>query len=161
MTNLNKEENEKLRGIGRAPRHHRGRDKAVSAVANVVRRNQRMGLGDKQPSGSFLFLGTTGGTGKTELSKALASLPLRQQDMMVRIDMSEYQGESTMSRLMGTPPGYVGHDEGRTTNRGRAPATILGGALRRNRKRHPDVFKVLLQSARRRSLTSPTERAAW
>ncbi len=145
MTNLNKEENEKLRGI-EDELHGTivGQDKAVSAVANVVRRN-RMGLGDAdKPIGSFLFLGTTG-TGKTELSKALASYLFDSKDMMVRIDMSEYQEKHNVARLIGSPPGYVGHDEGGQLTeavRRRPYSVVLFDEIE---KAHPDVFKVLLQ----------------
>ena len=93
--------------------HHRvvGQDEAISAVADAVRRS-RAGLNDpRRPIGSFIFLGTTG-VGKTELAKALAEYLFDDENMMTRIDMSEYQEKHTVSRLVGAPPGYVGYDEG-------------------------------------------------
>ena len=88
-----------------------GQDEAVRAVSDAVRRS-RAGLQDpKRPIGSFIFLGTTG-VGKTELAKALAAALFDDEDMMTRIDMSEYQEKHSVSRLVGAPPGYVGYDEG-------------------------------------------------
>ncbi len=136
MTNLNKEENEKLRGI-EDELHGTivGQDKAVSAVANVVRRN-RMGLGDAdKPIGSFLFLGNYR-HGQDGAQQGAGILPLfDSKDMMVRIDMSEYQEKHNVPRPHRHASRICGTRRGRTANRGRAPATILGGALRRNRKR--------------------------
>jgi ATP-dependent Clp protease ATP-binding subunit ClpB len=89
----------------------KGQETAVHVVSNIIRRN-RMGFGDaNKPIGSFLFLGTTG-VGKTELSKALADYLFNSRDMMIRIDMSEYQQEHSVARLFGAPPGYVGYDQG-------------------------------------------------
>ena len=88
-----------------------GQDEAIDAVANAVRRS-RAGLQDeKRPIGSFLFLGSTG-VGKTELAKALAEFMFDDENMMTRIDMSEYQEKHSVSRLVGAPPGYVGYEEG-------------------------------------------------
>ena len=88
-----------------------GQDEAIKAVSKVIRRN-KMGFGDPgRPIGSFLFLGTTG-VGKTALAKTLAEFLFGSEDMMVRIDMSEYQQDHTVSRLFGAPPGYVGYDQG-------------------------------------------------
>ena len=88
-----------------------GQDEAIGAVADAVRRS-RAGLQDtKRPIGSFIFLGTTG-VGKTELAKALAEFLFNDENLMTRIDMSEYQERHAVSRLIGAPPGYVGYDEG-------------------------------------------------
>ena len=121
-----------------------GQDEAIRAIADAVRRS-RAGLQDpKRPIGSFIFLGTTG-VGKTELAKALAEYLFDDENMMTRIDMSEYQEKFSATRLVGAPPGYVGYDEGGQ----------LTGATRRKpysvvlfdeiEKAHPDVFNVLLQ----------------
>ena len=121
-----------------------GQDEAIQAVADAVRRS-RAGLQDpKRPIGSFIFLGTTG-VGKTELAKALADYLFNDENMMTRIDMSEYQEKFSVSRLVGAPPGYVGYEEGGQ----------LTEAVRRNpysvvlfdeiEKAHPDVFNILLQ----------------
>ena len=88
-----------------------GQDQAVQAVADAVRRNRAGLSNEKRPIGSFLFLGTTG-VGKTELAKALAEFLFNDENMMTRIDMSEYQERHSVSRLVGAPPGYVGYDEG-------------------------------------------------
>ncbi|MDE6206883.1 MAG: AAA family ATPase [Muribaculaceae bacterium] len=145
MSNLNREENEKLRDI-ETYLHSQviGQDAAVSAVANVIRRN-RMGLSDAgKPIGTFLFLGSTG-VGKTELSKALAQFLFDSKDMMVRIDMSEYQEKHNVARLIGAPPGYVGHEQGGQLTeavRRRPYSVVLFDEIE---KAHPDVFNVLLQ----------------
>ncbi len=110
-----------------------GQDEAIRAIADAVRRS-RAGLNDpRRPIGSFIFLGTTG-VGKTELAKALAEYLFDDENMMTRIDMSEYQEKHAVSRLVGAPPGYVGYDEGGQ----------LTEAVRR-KKAHPDVFNILLQ----------------
>lgn len=145
MTNLNQEETEKLRNI-ESSLHGSvvGQDKAVKAVANVIRRN-RMGLGDAgKPIGSFLFLGTTG-VGKTELCKALAQYLFDSKDMMVRIDMSEYQQEHSVARLFGAPPGYVGYDQGGQLTEAvrRKPYSVV--LFDEIEKAHPKVFETLLQ----------------
>ena len=110
-----------------------GQDEAVKAVARAIRRG-RVGLKDpKRPIGSFLFLGPTG-VGKTELCKSLAEAMFGDENAMIRIDMSEYMERHTVSRLIGSPPGYVGHDEGgQLTEKVRRKA-LLRGAVRRNRK---------------------------
>ncbi|MBQ2272830.1 MAG: ATP-dependent Clp protease ATP-binding subunit, partial [Clostridia bacterium] len=121
-----------------------GQDSAVLAVSRAIRRG-RVGLKDpKRPIGSFLFLGPTG-VGKTELSKALAEVMFGDENDMIRIDMSEYMEKHTVSRLIGSPPGYVGYDEGGqlTEKVRRKPyAVILFDEIE---KAHPDVFNVMLQ----------------
>ncbi len=121
-----------------------GQDEAIEAVADAVRRS-RAGLHDpKKPIGSFIFLGTTG-VGKTELAKALAEYLFDDENMMTRIDMSEYQEKHTVSRLIGAPPGYVGYDEGGQLTEAvrRKPYSVV--LLDEIEKAHPDVFNVLLQ----------------
>jgi ATP-dependent Clp protease ATP-binding subunit ClpB len=121
-----------------------GQDEAVSAVSNAVRRN-RAGLGyPNQPIGSFLFLGPTG-VGKTELSKALAEFLFNDSEAMIRIDMSEFMEAHSVSRLIGSPPGYVGYEEGgRLTEQvRRKPYSVI--LLDEIEKAHRDVFNILLQ----------------
>lgn len=121
-----------------------GQDEAIEAVSDAVRRS-RAGLHDpKKPIGSFIFLGTTG-VGKTELAKALAEYLFDDENMMTRIDMSEYQEKHTVSRLIGAPPGYVGYDEGGQLTEAvrRKPYSVI--LLDEIEKAHPDVFNVLLQ----------------
>ncbi|HEX3023618.1 MAG TPA: ATP-dependent chaperone ClpB [Chitinophagaceae bacterium] len=121
-----------------------GQDEAITAVADAIRRS-RAGLQDpKKPIGSFIFLGTTG-VGKTELAKALADYLFDDENMMTRIDMSEYQEKHTVSRLVGAPPGYVGYDEGGQLTEAvrRKPYSVV--LLDEIEKAHPDVFNVLLQ----------------
>ena len=121
-----------------------GQDKAISAVSDAVRRS-RAGLSNEhRPIGSFLFLGTTG-VGKTELAKALAEFLFNDENMMTRIDMSEYQESHTVSRLIGAPPGYVGYDEGGQLTEAvrRKPYSVV--LLDEIEKAHPDVFNILLQ----------------
>ena len=121
-----------------------GQDEAVSAVAKAIRRG-RVGLKDpKRPIGSFIFLGPTG-VGKTELSKALAEAMFGDEDAMIRIDMSEYMEKHTVSRLVGSPPGYVGYDEGGqlTEKVRRKPYSVV--LFDEIEKAHPDVFNILLQ----------------
>ncbi|QQR88497.1 MAG: ATP-dependent chaperone ClpB [Flavobacteriales bacterium] len=121
-----------------------GQEEAVRAVADAVRRS-RSGLGDeKRPVGSFIFLGTTG-VGKTELAKALCGYLFNDDNAMVRIDMSEYQERHTVSRLVGAPPGYIGHDDGGQLTEAvrRKPYSVV--LLDEIEKAHPDVFNVLLQ----------------
>ena len=121
-----------------------GQDEAVKAVANALRRS-RAGLSDeKRPIGSFLFLGPTG-VGKTELAKALAESMFDDEDAVVRLDMSEYGERHTVARMIGSPPGYVGYDEGGQLTekiRRRPYAVVL---LDEIEKAHPDVFNTLLQ----------------
>ncbi|MDR2938354.1 MAG: ATP-dependent chaperone ClpB [Prevotellaceae bacterium] len=121
-----------------------GQNEAIEAVANAVRRS-RAGLQDeKRPIGSFIFLGTTG-VGKTELAKALAEFLFDDENMMTRIDMSEYQERHSVSRLIGAPPGYVGYDEGGQLTEAvrRKPYSVV--LLDEIEKAHPDVFNTLLQ----------------
>ena len=121
-----------------------GQDEAIRAVADAVRRS-RAGLQDtKRPIGSFIFLGTTG-VGKTELAKALAEVLFNDENMMTRIDMSEYQERHSVSRLIGAPPGYVGYDEGGQLTEAvrRKPYSVV--LLDEIEKAHPDVFNILLQ----------------
>jgi len=121
-----------------------GQDEAIEAVSNAIRRS-RAGLQDaKKPIGSFIFLGTTG-VGKTELAKALAEYLFDDENMMTRIDMSEYQEKHSVSRLVGAPPGYVGYDEGGQLTEAvrRKPYSVV--LLDEIEKAHPDVFNVLLQ----------------
>ena len=121
-----------------------GQDAAIGAVADAVRRS-RAGLQDeKRPIGSFIFLGTTG-VGKTELAKALAEFLFDDENMMTRIDMSEYQEKFSVTRLIGSPPGYVGYDEGGQLTEAvrRKPYSVV--LFDEIEKAHPDVFNVLLQ----------------
>ena len=121
-----------------------GQDEAITSVADAVRRS-RAGLQDpKRPIASFIFLGTTG-VGKTELAKALAEYLFNDEQMMTRIDMSEYQEKHTVSRLIGAPPGYVGYDEGGQLTEAvrRKPYSVV--LFDEIEKAHPDVFNILLQ----------------
>ena len=121
-----------------------GQDEAVKAVSKAIRRG-RVGLKDpKRPIGSFIFLGPTG-VGKTELSKALAEAIFGNENAMVRIDMSEYMEKFAVSRLVGSPPGYVGYEEGGqlTEKVRRKPYSVL--LFDEIEKAHPDVFNILLQ----------------
>lgn len=121
-----------------------GQDEAIQAVSDAVRRS-RAGLQDpKRPIGSFIFLGTTG-VGKTELAKALAELLFDDDQMITRIDMSEYQEKFSVTRLVGAPPGYVGYDEGGQLTEAvrRKPYSVV--LFDEIEKAHPDVFNVLLQ----------------
>ena len=121
-----------------------GQEEAISAIANAVRRS-RAGLQDpKRPIGSFIFLGTTG-VGKTELAKALAEYLFDDENMMTRIDMSEYQEKFSATRLIGAPPGYVGYDEGGQLTEAirRKPYSVV--LFDEIEKAHPDVFNILLQ----------------
>jgi ATP-dependent Clp protease ATP-binding subunit ClpB len=121
-----------------------GQDEAVEAVANALRRS-RAGLSDpNRPIGSFLFLGPTG-VGKTELARALAEFMFDSEQAMVRIDMSEYMEKHSVARLIGAPPGYIGHDEGGQLTEAvrRRPYSVI--LLDEIEKAHPDVFNVLLQ----------------
>ena len=126
--------------------HHRviGQHEAIHAVADAVRRS-RAGLQDeKRPIGSFIFLGTTG-VGKTELAKALAEFLFDDENMLTRIDMSEYQEKFSVTRLIGSPPGYVGYEEGGQLTEAvrRKPYSVV--LFDEIEKAHPDVFNVLLQ----------------
>ena len=121
-----------------------GQDMAIEAVADAVRRSRAGLQNEKRPIGSFLFMGTTG-VGKTELAKALAEFLFNDENMMTRIDMSEYQERHSVSRLVGAPPGYVGYDEGGQLTEAvrRKPYSVV--LLDEIEKAHPDVFNTLLQ----------------
>lgn len=145
VTKMMKSEREKLLHL-EEELHKRvvGQHLAINAVSDAVRRN-RAGLSDpKRPIGSFIFLGTTG-VGKTELAKALADYLFDDENMMTRIDMSEYQEKFSATRLIGAPPGYVGYDEGGQLTEAirRKPYSVV--LFDEVEKAHPDVFNVLLQ----------------
>lgn len=145
VTRMLQSEREKLLHL-EAELHSRvvGQDEAIEAVADAVRRS-RAGLQDpKRPIGSFIFLGTTG-VGKTELAKALADYLFNDENMMTRIDMSEYQEKFSVSRLVGAPPGYVGYEEGGQLTEAvrRKPYSVV--LFDEIEKAHPDVFNILLQ----------------
>lgn len=142
---VSREEEERLKAL-ESILHQRivGQEEAVSAVARAVRRS-RVGLQDpSRPGGSFIFLGPTG-VGKTALCKALAEALFGDEKAMIRLDMSEYMEKHTVSRLVGSPPGYVGHEEGGqlTEQVRRRPYTVL--LFDEIEKAHPDVFNMLLQ----------------
>ena len=121
-----------------------GQDLAIEAVSDAVRRSRAGLQNEKRPIGSFMFMGTTG-VGKTELAKALAEFLFNDENMMTRIDMSEYQERHSVSRLVGAPPGYVGYDEGGQLTEAvrRKPYSVV--LLDEIEKAHPDVFNTLLQ----------------
>lgn len=121
-----------------------GQDEAIKAVSDAVRRSRAGLQNEKRPIGSFLFLGTTG-VGKTELAKALAEFLFNDENMMTRIDMSEYQESFAVTRLIGAPPGYVGYDEGGQLTEAvrRKPYSVV--LFDEIEKAHPDVFNILLQ----------------
>ena len=136
-----------------------GQDEAIVAVSDAIRRS-RAGLQDvKRPIGSFLFLGTTG-VGKTELAKALAEFMFNDENLITRIDMSEYQERHSVSRLVGAPPGYIGYDEGGqlTEAVGRKPYSVV--LLDGIEKAHPDVFNIHLQVLDEGRLTDNKGRTA-
>jgi len=142
---LAEEESERLKNL-EAVLHERviGQDEAVKAVAKAIRRG-RVGLKDpKRPIGSFIFLGPTG-VGKTELSKALTEALFGDEDALIRIDMSEYMEKHSVSKMVGSPPGYVGFDEGGqlTEKVRRKPYSVI--LFDEIEKAHPDVFNILLQ----------------
>ena len=144
-TKISQTENEKLRKLEDIL-HKRviGQEEAVAAVAKAIRRG-RVGLKDpKRPIGSFLFLGPTG-VGKTELSKALAEALFGNEDAMIRVDMSEFMESHSVSKLIGSPPGYVGYDEagGLTEKVRRKPYSVI--LFDEIEKAHPDVMNILLQ----------------
>ena len=145
VTRLTEDEGQRLLNM-EDTLHHRvvGQDEAVKAVARAIRRG-RVGLKDpKRPIGSFLFLGPTG-VGKTELCKSLAEVMFGDENAMIRIDMSEYMERHTVSRLIGSPPGYVGHDEGGqlTEKVRREPYSVV--LFDEIEKAHEDVWNVMLQ----------------
>ena len=121
-----------------------GQNDAIEAVSDAVRRSRAGLQNEKRPIGSFMFMGTTG-VGKTELAKALAEFLFNDENMMTRIDMSEYQERHSVSRLVGAPPGYVGYDEGGQLTEAvrRKPYSVI--LLDEIEKAHPDVFNILLQ----------------
>ena len=121
-----------------------GQNQAIEAVSDAVRRSRAGLQNGKRPIGSFLFMGTTG-VGKTELAKALAEFLFNDENMITRIDMSEYQERHSVSRLVGAPPGYVGYDEGGQLTEAvrRKPYSVI--LLDEIEKAHPDVFNILLQ----------------
>ena len=134
-----------------------GQDRAIQAVSDAVRRNRAGLSNEKRPIGSFLFMGTTG-VGKTELAKALAEFLFNDENMITRIDMSEYQERHTVSRLVGAPPGYVGYDEGGQLTEAvrRKPYSVV--LLDEIEKAHPDIYNVLLQVMDDATLTDNTGR---
>nr|WP_282580102.1 ATP-dependent Clp protease ATP-binding subunit [Natroniella sulfidigena] len=145
VTKLAQEESEKLLNL-EEELHRRvvGQDEAVQAVSQAIRR-ARAGLKDpKRPIGSFIFLGPTG-VGKTELAKSLAEVMFDDEDAMIRVDMSEYMEKHAVSRLVGSPPGYVGHEEGGqlTEQVRRRPYSVI--LLDEIEKAHPEAFNILLQ----------------
>ncbi|MBR4925350.1 MAG: ATP-dependent chaperone ClpB [Prevotella sp.] len=145
VTRMLQSEREKLLNL-EEELHRRviGQDEAITAVSDAVRRS-RAGLQDpKRPIASFIFMGTTG-VGKTELAKALAEYLFNDEQMMTRIDMSEYQEKFSVSRLIGAPPGYVGYDEGGQLTEAvrRKPYSVV--LFDEIEKAHPDVFNILLQ----------------
>ncbi|MGW8380840.1 ATP-dependent Clp protease ATP-binding subunit [Streptomyces sp. ODS28] len=145
VSNLTQEERERLLGLEEHLRERViGQEEAVSAVADAVLRSRSGLASPDRPIGSFLFLGPTG-VGKTELARALAESLFGSEDRMVRLDMSEFQERHTVSRLVGAPPGYVGHEEaGQLTETVRRnPYSLL--LLDEIEKAHPDVFNMLLQ----------------
>ncbi len=145
VTRMLEGEKEKLLHLeDRLSERVKGQDEAIEAVSDAIRRS-RAGLQDeRKPIGSFLFLGTTG-VGKTELSKALSYVLFNDEHAMVRIDMSEYQEKHSVSRLVGSPPGYVGYDEGGQLTEAvrRHPYSVI--LFDEIEKAHPDVFNILLQ----------------
>jgi len=145
VANLTEAETEKLLRMEQVL-HERliGQDEAVTAISKAIRRS-RAGLKDpKRPAGSFIFLGPSG-VGKTELSKALAEFLFNSEDALISFDMSEYQEKFTVTRLIGSPPGYVGYDEGGQLTEAvrRKPYSVV--LFDEIEKAHPDVFNVLLQ----------------
>jgi ATP-dependent Clp protease ATP-binding subunit ClpB len=145
VTRMLASEREKLLNM-EAELHRRvvGQHEAIEVISDAVRRS-RAGLSDgRRPIGSFIFLGTTG-VGKTELAKALAEFLFNDENLMTRIDMSEYQERHAVSRLIGAPPGYVGYDEGGQLTEAvrRKPYSVV--LLDEIEKVHPDVFNILLQ----------------
>ena len=136
-----------------------GQEEAVEAVSYAIRRSRTGLSNEKRPIGSFLFLGTTG-VGKTELAKALAEYLFNDENLMTRIDMSEYQERHAVSRLVGAPPGYVGYDEGGQLTEAvrRKPYSVV--LLDEIEKAHPDVFNILLQVLEEGRLTDNKGRTA-
>ena len=145
VTRMMQSEKEKLLHLeGELHKRVVGQDEAIKAVSDAVRRSRAGLQNEKRPLGSFLFLGTTG-VGKTELAKALAEFLFNDENMMTRIDMSEYQESFSVTRLVGAPPGYVGYDEGGQLTEAvrRKPYSVV--LLDEIEKAHPDVFNIMLQ----------------
>ncbi|MBR5942971.1 MAG: AAA family ATPase, partial [Clostridia bacterium] len=157
---LKLEKNEQKRLLNLETELHKrviGQDEAVKAVARAIRRG-RAGLKDpKRPVGSFIFLGPTG-VGKTELSKALSEAVFGDEDALIRVDMSEYMEKHSVSKLIGSPPGYVGYDEGGqlTEKVRRKPYSVI--LFDEIEKAHPDVFNLMLQILDDGILTDSTGR---
>jgi ATP-dependent Clp protease ATP-binding subunit ClpB len=153
-------EREKLMNLeGELHKRVVGQEEAISAISDAVRRS-RAGMQDpRKPAGSFIFLGTTG-VGKTELAKALAEFLFNDENLITRIDMSEYQERHSVSRLIGAPPGYVGYDEGGQLTEAvrRKPYSVV--LLDEIEKAHPDVFNILLQVLDEGRLTDNKGRVA-
>jgi ATP-dependent Clp protease ATP-binding subunit ClpB len=145
VTRMLQSEKDKLLSLeGELHKRVVGQEEAISVIADAVRRN-RAGLSDaKKPIGSFIFMGTTG-VGKTELARALAEFLFNDENLMTRIDMSEYQERHSVSRLIGAPPGYIGYEEGGQLTEAvrRKPYSVV--LLDEIEKAHPDVFNILLQ----------------
>ncbi|MEQ8707105.1 MAG: ATP-dependent chaperone ClpB [Phaeodactylibacter sp.] len=160
VTRMLQSEREKLLHL-EADLHKRvvGQDEGVEAVADAIRRSRTGLSNERRPIGSFLFLGTTG-VGKTELAKALAEYLFDDEDLMTRIDMSEYQERHAVSRLVGAPPGYVGYDEGGQLTEAvrRKPYSVV--LLDEIEKAHPDTFNILLQVLEDGRLTDNKGRVA-
>jgi len=160
VTRMLQSEREKLLLL-EAELHKRvvGQDEAVEAVADAIRRSRTGLSNEKRPIGSFLFMGTTG-VGKTELAKALAEYLFDDENLMTRIDMSEYQERHAVSRLIGAPPGYVGYDEGGQLTEAvrRKPYSVV--LLDEIEKAHPDTFNILLQVLEDGRLTDNKGRVA-
>ncbi len=160
VTRMLQSEREKLLLL-EAELHKRvvGQDEAVEAVADAIRRSRTGLSNEKRPIGSFLFMGTTG-VGKTELAKALAEYLFDHENLMTRIDMSEYQERHAVSRLIGAPPGYVGYDEGGQLTEAvrRKPYSVV--LLDEIEKAHPDTFNILLQVLEDGRLTDNKGRVA-
>ena len=143
-TKIKAQEYEQIRGLGDRLREHIvGQDQAVDAVARAIRRN-RVGISPKRRPVSFIFVGPTG-VGKTELVKCLANDLFDSTDALIRLDMSEYMEKHTVSKLIGSPPGYVGYDEaGQLTEKiRRKPYSVV--LFDEIEKAHPDVLNILLQ----------------
>ncbi|MDC1105741.1 ATP-dependent chaperone ClpB [Prolixibacteraceae bacterium] len=145
VTKMLKSDKEKLLHLEQAL-HQRviGQEEAITAVSDAIRRSRAGLQDDKKPIGSFIFLGSTG-VGKTELAKALADFLFDDENMMTRIDMSEYQEKFSVTRMIGSPPGYVGYDEGGQLTEAvrRKPYSVV--LFDEIEKAHPDVFNTLLQ----------------
>lgn len=160
VTRMMQSEREKLLEL-EADLHKRvvGQDEAVEAVADAIRRSRTGLSNEKRPIGSFLFLGTTG-VGKTELAKALAEYLFDDEQLITRLDMSEYQERHAVSRLVGAPPGYVGYDEGGQLTEAvrRKPYSVV--LLDEIEKAHPDTFNILLQVLEDGRLTDNKGRVA-